>query len=214
MACVGRLPQTGLYAILNTQGRRPEDLHLAAEQTLAGGVVLLQLRDKGGDSKYRLQCALAVREACAARAVPLLINDDSGLAARAGAAGVHLGRSDGDIAAARRRLGEKAIIGASCHADLDYAGRAISAGADYVSFGRFFASNTKPHAPAADITVLTRARARLSVPVVAIGGINADNGLRLLDAGADLLAVSGAIFDQSGYTDAARALANLFHANQ
>lgn len=122
---------------------------------------------------------------------------------------MHLGRDDGDIAAARACLGPQAIVGVSCYNEFPRAAAAVGAGADYVAFGRFFPSRTKPAAVAADIELLRRARA-LPVPVAAIGGIDADNGATLVAAGADLLAVIAGVFGQPDPRAAAAAIARLY----
>lgn len=225
-----RLPQRGLYVILNAAAYRPEQAARSVIQAIAGGAVMVQFRYKnppaaresGNHKNHALETATAVLAATQAAGVPLLINDDVALAQQIGAQGVHLGRSDADIAQARELLGPHALIGATCHASVDYAAECQAAGADHVSFGRFFASQTKPDAPAATIDVLTQARQRLACPIVAIGGINADNGDRLVAAGADILAVSAAVFtattdaladklsDISATEHAARAFTKIF----
>lgn len=210
MVAASLMPPRGVYAIISAAGLTPDDLQRRATQAMDGGAVLLQYRHKGGDEASRRRGALAVLSAARAAAVPLLINDDLALAAHIGAQGVHLGRGDDSIRLARAALGPAAIIGATCHDRLDAATQALACGADYVSFGRFFASLTKPDAPAAAIETLQRARAQLACPVVAIGGINADNGASLLAAGADLLAVAGAIFQAPDARAATRELAGLF----
>jgi thiamine-phosphate pyrophosphorylase len=129
--------------------------------------------------------------------VPLIINDDAQLAKAVGADGVHLGKDDGDIANARAVLGEAAIIGVSCYNSLDRAVTAQAQGASYVAFGRFFSSNTKPLAAPAQLDTLQQAKAVIKLPIVAIGGILPSNGLALIDAGADLLAVVGGLFDNA-----------------
>ncbi len=131
------------------------------------------------------------------------------LAARAGADGVHIGKEDGAIAQARKRLGNDAIIGVSCY---DFVERAIEAqaqGATYVAFGRFFPSSSKPLAAPAKIETLQQAKLLLNIPIVAIGGILPENGAQLLAAGADLLAVIGGLFD-SQPEQSARAYQALF----
>ena len=111
---------------------------------------------------------------------------------------------------ARQRLGEEAIIGITCHSDLSLALRAQAAGADYVAFGRFFPSHTKPNAPPASIQVLQQAKAQLAIPIVAIGGINAENGQALVTAGADMLAVIHTLFASADVEAEAKALNALF----
>ncbi len=154
----------------------------------------LQYRNKTADAALRREQAIALQALCAEAGVPLLINDDAALAAQVGAAGVHLGEDDGDIAAARALLGPAAIIGASCYDALDLAERAIAAGASYVAFGAFFPTTTKVVTRRATPELLIAA-AGLDVPRVAIGGITPDNAAPLVAAGADLLAVIGSVFD-------------------
>lgn len=201
-----RLQGRGLYVI--TDGPRPDLLQVVAE-ALAGGARLLQYRDKTADHARRLAEARAIGALCAARDVPMIVNDDVALALEASAAGVHLGEDDGDIAAARATLGPDAIIGVSCY---DSAGRArqlAEAGADYLAFGAFFPSPTKPHARRASFDLL-RQTAALGLPRVAIGGITPDNGGPLIDAGADYLAVISAVFGDPDVRGAAARFAHLF----
>ncbi|GGC70592.1 thiamine-phosphate synthase [Marinobacter halophilus] len=160
---------------------------------MQGGAVLVQYRDKASTAVDRLNQASALNSLCRNAGVPLLINDDPELAKRVGAAGVHLGQDDCTLAGARALLGPDAIIGITCHHRLDLAETAKANGADYLAFGRFYTSTTKPGAPAADTNVLTDAK-ELALPVTAIGGITLDNGEPLIRAGADLLAVVGGLF--------------------
>ena len=183
----------GLYAITDNHLTPPGALLPAVEAAVHGGAVLVQYRDKGSPSAERLQQASSLNSLCRNAGVPLLINDDPGLALRVGAAGVHMGQDDGTPEHARRLLGPDAIIGITCHHRLDLARAAKAAGADYVAFGRFYPSATKAEAPPAHPDVLTQARA-LGLPVTAIGGITADNAEALIRAGADLLAVVGGLF--------------------
>lgn len=201
-----RLQGRGLYVI--TDGPRP-DLLDAVAQALAGGARLLQYRDKTDDHARRLAEARAIRALCAAHDVPMIINDDVALALEAHAAGVHLGEDDGDIAAARARLGPNAIIGVSCYDSADRAVQMARGGADYLAFGAFFPSSTKPHARRASFDLL-RQTAALGLPRVAIGGITPDNGGPLIDAGADYLAVISAVFGDPDVQSAAARFANLF----
>ncbi|KRE96506.1 thiamine-phosphate synthase [Frateuria sp. Soil773] len=200
----------GLYAI--TDGPRA-DLLDAVAQALAGGARLLQYRDKTDDAPRRRAEAAALKRLCAAHGVPLIVNDDVALAAAVQADGVHLGERDGDIAAARAVLGERAIVGASCYNSLDRARAAAAQGASYVAFGAFFASPTKPMAPHASPELL-RQSAALGVPRVAIGGITPDNGGSLIDAGADYLAVISAVFGAADVRRAARSFADLYSSHR
>jgi thiamine-phosphate pyrophosphorylase len=201
-----RLRGRGLYVI--TDGPRPNLLEVVA-LALAGGARLLQYRDKTTDHSRRLTEARAIRALCVARGVPMIINDDVALALATGAAGVHLGEDDGDVAAARAELGPEAIIGVSCYDSLDRARQLALGGADYLAFGAFFPSPTKPHARRAPFELL-RQTAALRLPRVAIGGITPDNGGSLIDAGADYLAVISAVFGDPDVRGAARRFTDLF----
>lgn len=204
-----RFPARGLYAI--TDGPRADLLDVGA-QALAGGACVLQYRDKTTNAARRHAEAVALKRLCDAHAVPLIVNDDVRLAAEAGAAGVHLGCSDGDVAAARAVLGDGAIIGVSCYDSLELARAAATAGADYVAFGAFFRSPTKPQAARASIDLLRRS-AKLGVPRVAIGGITPDNAPALVEAGADFLAVISAVFAAPDVRAAAQRFARLYPSN-
>jgi thiamine-phosphate pyrophosphorylase len=200
------LSRRGLYAI--TDGPR-DDLLAACEAALDGGATLLQYRDKTRDVERRLAEARALVASCARYAVPLIVNDDVELAAEAGAAGVHLGEDDADVASARALLGTNAIIGVSCYDSLERARMLAAAGADYLAFGAFYASPTKPNARMATLALLRDAKA-FGVPLVAIGGITVDNSAALIAAGADYLAVISAVFGVSDVRAASRSFASLF----
>ncbi len=201
-----RLSRRGLYAI--TDGPRP-DLLAAVKAALRGGAELLQYRDKTADSARRAFEARALRELCARHGVPFVVNDDVELALAAGADGVHLGEDDGDVAAARARLGTEAIIGASCYDSPARARQLAAAGADYLAFGAFFPSPTKPNARRATPDLLRAARP-FGLPLVAIGGITPDNAPPLVDAGADFLAVISGVFAQADPEAAARRYAAMY----
>ncbi|SDS58893.1 thiamine-phosphate diphosphorylase [Halopseudomonas litoralis] len=183
----------GLYAITDSALLADGKLLPYVEAALAGGARLVQYRDKSADPERRLEEAGQLRTLCEQYAAQLLINDDLELASRLNV-GVHLGRDDGSLREARQQLGPHALVGATCHASLDYAEQAVVAGASYIAFGRFFQSATKPGAPTASTSLLQEARSRFAVPVVAIGGITLDNAQPLYDAGADLLAVVHGLF--------------------
>ena len=204
-----QLPR-GLYAITDSKLLSPEHLVQAVAQAIQGGAVMIQYRDKGEDAARRLWEAQDLYNLCRPLGVPLIINDDVELARQVMADGVHLGQDDGDIAIARSVLGERTIIGISCYNELDRAIAAEAAGADYVAFGSFYASSVKPNAVRASAELLAEAKARLSIPVVAIGGINSDNGAPLVAAGADLLAVINAVFGQADVAAAASQIAKLY----
>ena len=184
----------GLYIITDGMARPPEVLAHLLEQIILGGAVLVQYRDKTRDTARRAREVAAALEVCRAHGVPLLINDDVLLARSAGADGVHLGRDDRPLREARAVLGSDAIVGVSCYADPDRALAAQDGGADYVAFGRFFASPTKPQASPASVQMLAAVRPRLRLPMAAIGGITPENAPALIAAGADLLAVVSGVF--------------------
>ena len=199
----------GVYAIYDRAALTGDRLD-AVEAVLAAGALWLQYRDKrpsAPDRRLLAELAALTRNYDA----HLIVNDDWRLAADIKADGVHLGQSDGSIIQARAALGPRAIIGVSCQDRIERARAGIAAGASYVSFGRFFPSMTKPDAPPAEPAVLEAARA-LGVPVVAIGGIHADNAAGLIAAGADLLAVSAGLFAADDPGAATAGLRRLFAA--
>jgi len=201
---------TGLYAIADSAYLTADQFVPAVRAALDGGARVIQYRDKQASAAQREAIARALIDLCRQHAVPLLINDDVALAAVVGATGVHLGRDDPDIAAARAALGDAALIGVSCYNELGRARAAQDAGADYVAFGRFFPSRTKPQAVPAAPELLRAARAVLKIPIVAIGGITPENGASLVEAGADALAVIEGVFNQPDIRAAAERYARLF----
>lgn len=200
--------EKGLYAITPEHEGSVEDLAYAVRSVLRGGATLVQYRTKSAID--RLGEATRVLAECRAFGIPLIINDDVELAVAIGADGVHLGQDDTPLNVARARLGPKAIIGVSCYDSLRLALDAERQGADYVAFGRFFPSKTKPNAPCARLETLRAAKAQLIVPIVAIGGITSENGATLVEAGADILAVIDGIFGAPDRTNAAQAFRYLF----
>jgi len=202
------LPSRGLYAI--TDGPR-SDLIEVCTAAIAGGAAMLQYRDKTRDDARRREEAAALSSLCAKSGIPLIVNDDVELAAAVGAAGVHLGEDDSDVACARARLGAEAIIGTSCYDSLERARVLAAAGADYLAFGAFYSSPTKPHARNATPALLREAKG-FGLPLVAIGGITPANGAALIDAGANYLAVISAVFGSADVRAAAREFGSLFGA--
>lgn len=190
----------GLYAIT------PENLERVADAVGSGALCALQYRNKPADAAQRLREARALAQLCRVHGVPLIVNDDIELALAVEAAGVHLGRADGDLAAARARLPGR-LLGASCYDRLDLARRAVAAGADYVAFGSVFASPTKPAAVRAPLALFAH---HLRVPKVAIGGITLNNAPQVVAAGADCLAVITDLFDAPDVAARARQYAKLF----
>jgi thiamine-phosphate pyrophosphorylase len=209
----GELLVGGLYAITPASPAAvPETVLAQAAAVLEGGARMLQYRDKHRPADERLGLARRLAGICRARGAWFVVNDDLELALAAGADGVHLGQSDGAVARARARLGAQAVIGVTCHDALHLARTAQAQGADYVAFGRFFPSTTKPDAPPASPDTLRAARAELSAPLVAIGGVTPDNGAVLLEAGAHWLAAIGALFGAPDPQAAARAFRALWGA--
>jgi len=141
----------------------------------------------------------------------LIINDDVALAATCNADGVHIGQHDTELREARTQLGPQAIIGISCYNRFELAQQAAENGADYVAFGRFYPSKTKPDAVPASLDLLHQAKQELDVPVAAIGGITVDNAAPLLEAGADMLAVVDGLFGQADIRPAAQHYQTLFN---
>jgi thiamine-phosphate pyrophosphorylase len=181
------------------------------QAALAGGVRAVQYRNKRATAAERLAQARALREATQAHDALLIVNDDVDVAIASNADGVHLGRDDGDIAAARQRL-PSGLLCASCYADLDLAQRAVAAGADAIAFGSLFASTTKPDAVHAPLELLRQARRRFpDQRIIGIGGIGATNIERVAAAGAHAAALISAIFEAPDARGAAEALLQQFN---
>ena len=203
-----KLPARGVYAI--TDGPRKnliEDVELA----VAGGVAIVQYRDKTTDHERRRSEASAILDTCRRRRVPLIINDDVDLAVEIRADGVHLGEDDMMIAEARSKLGKVAVIGVSCYDSLELAREFSTGDVDYLAFGAFFASPTKPNARRATPELLSAAK-RFQLPLVAIGGITPDNAGPLLAAGADFVAAVSGLFSTGDVKQAAQRYAALFYS--
>ena len=182
-----------LYLIspLDVDGDFPDRLTAALD---AGPVAAFQFRVKGLEQHEAARLAEPLQAICAVRDVAFIVNDDVALAKRLNADGVHLGQGDGDPRDARRELGAHAQIGVTCHASRHMAMEAGEAGADYVAFGAFYATTTKAVEHHAEPEILEWWQGMFELPCVAIGGITVDNARVLVDAGADFLAVSGAVW--------------------
>ena len=208
----------GLYAIT------PEtfDLGKLIEQVrnaIAGGASVVQYRSKLNGDITRKQ-AEALRAVTRETGTTFIVNDDCDLALSVGADGVHIGRDDGDADAisrirhrsTARTQGQSApfMIGVSCYNEFPRAESAVAAGADYIAFGSFFSSLTKPTAAHADVALIREAKARFAVPIVAIGGITVENAQQLIAAKVDAVAVITALFDAGDIELRARQFTNLF----
>jgi len=195
--------QLYLISPLDVGGAFPDRLARALD---AGDVAAFQFRVKGVDEHQAARLAEPLQRICAERNVAFIVNDSIPLAKRLGADGVHLGQKDGSVAEARERLGREAQIGVTCHDSRHLAMEAGEAGADYVAFGAFFPTATKQVEHRAEPEILTWWQSLMEIPCVAIGGITPDNCGPLVRAGADFLAVSGAVWSDEE-AEAVRALA-------
>lgn len=173
---------------------------------LGGGAAIVQYRNKTADAALRLRQARALAALVAGRGALFVVNDDADIAAAVDADGVHVGEDDATIGNARAIIGSDRLVGVSCYGTFARAPAAVAAGADYIAFGSFHPSSTKPGARRADMGLLARARS-LGVPVVAIGGITASNAQALFDAGADAVAVIADVFAHDDPADVERAAA-------
>lgn len=184
-----------LYAITDSKLMPGEKLFTGVDAALKGSCKRIQYRDKSNNAKKRLIDATKLLVLCDYHGATFIINDDVQLALQIHAHGVHLGQLDGDVKAARNLLGADAEIGVTCHDSLDLAEKAIADGANYIAFGRFFSSNTKPDASHAPLSLLSEARKKFpNTMIVAIGGITVENSRSVLAAGADTIAVCHSLF--------------------
>jgi thiamine-phosphate pyrophosphorylase len=201
----------GLYAV-TPDWNETSRLLAVTEAILRGGCRILQYRHKATNPCHRDEQAGALRNLTRQFGAALIINDDVDLALAVEADGVHLGMEDGDLTAARARLGHTRILGASCYQDLERARQAVALGASYVAFGSFFPSPTKPQAVRAGLHLLAEASA-LGVPVAAIGGITRQNAGGLIRAGADMVAIISDLYAAGDPEQAARDIIHLFPRN-
>ena len=200
----------GLYAIADTSVRQGDDLREAVTRAIQGGARLIQYRDKGHGHLHRQVEAAGLLGICRQLGVPLIINDDVDLTLTIGADGVHLGKDDADPVEVRHRLGDGAIIGVSCYNDLERARTLAKMPIDYLAFGSVYPSHIKPDAVRAELDLLRQARALFDLPLVAIGGITADNAAPLIDMGIDAVAVITDVFARKDPFEAAQRFSALF----
>ena len=201
---------TGLYAMADTSVLSEALLVPAVSLAIGSGARLVQYRSKSEDMALKEWQAVDLLHLCRGLNVPLIVNDDVDLAAAIHADGVHLGKDDGAVADARARLGDQAIIGASCYGSVALAEQAWKDGASYVAFGRFFPSSTKPFAVQTEPAILLAARQAMPLPICAIGGITTSNAATLGEAGADMLAVAQGLFGGGDVKVTASQFARLF----
>lgn len=199
----------GLYAV-TPELTDTDLLSRKVEAAVRGGARFVQYRSKMASRSLRIRQLERLIPICRRGGAGLIVNDDAEMANEVGADGVHLGVDDAAVAAARRILGAGRWIGISCYNKLQLARDAAEAGADYVAFGSFFPSTTKPGAARATPELLSQARQEIALPIVAIGGIDAGNAGLLIRAGADAVAVVSALFDAADVEAEARRLCALF----
>ena len=192
-----------LYGITDRKCLGGRSLYEQTEAALKGGVTLLQLREKNISREEFVKEAEQIKELCDRYHVPLIINDDVETALQIGAAGVHVGQKDMEASQARKRLGDNRILGVTART-MEQALRAQQDGADYLGVGAVFHTDSKKDAVDLDWNVLKEICATVDIPVVAIGGINNDNVLRLSGTGIDGVAVISGIFGQEDVENTAR----------
>ena len=203
-------PLIGLYAITPDDALLPR-LSALVGAALAGGVRLVQYRNKEAPLALRRAQASELLRICRAHGARLIINDDVWLAVEIGADGAHLGRDDGDIELARQAIGPQRLLGVSCYNDLGRVEAAVAAGADYIGIGSLFASATKPESVRASLETLREVRRRFpDLPIAAIGGITVHNAPEAIAAGADMVAVITDLFDAMDIKGRAEAFQRLF----
>ena len=199
----------GLYAI-TPETSDSNRLLRDVEAALRGGASMLQYRAKHLAPSVKANQAQALQLLCKKYRVPLIINDDAALAASMSASGVHLGSQDMHIGEAQQSLLSGMLVGVSCYDQLALAIEAEKSGADYVAFGSFFPSPTKPSAVRPALDFLREAKQTISCPIVAIGGITLDNAPSLIEAGADAVAVISALFGANDIEATAKQFSQLF----
>lgn len=199
----------GLYPVTPDDYLLPRlSAHVA--MALKGGVKILQYRNKTAPSALRRSQAAELLRICRGEGAKLIVNDHLALALEIGADGVHLGREDGDLRAAREALGPDRILGVSCYGEMARAEEAAAAGADYLAFGAVFPSATKPGAAVISLELLTQAKARFGLPVAAIGGITLERIPQLAAAGVDMAAVITDLFEAMDISSRAQAFQEAF----
>lgn len=197
-----------LYAVTNRDSSDKEFLASQVLQALEGGVTCIQLREKGLNYDDFLTEAILIKELCRSHNVPFIINDNIDIALACGADGVHLGQKDMNAKEARKLVGEKMILGVSAQTP-QQALQAEADGADYLGVGAVFGTSTKLDAKAVSFDTLKEITQSVSIPVVAIGGINKSNILRLKGSGADGVAVVSAIFSSNDVKNVCKELYKL-----
>ncbi len=201
---------SGLYAITDSRLTPPEQIKAQVQAALEAGVKIIQYREKQLPFTTQEKIARQLKQLTATYNALLIINDNVDLCLAVDADGVHLGQEDLTIEQAREKLGSHCLIGATCHGSVDLAAQAQSAGADYLAFGRFYPSSTKPDAKPAELAVISAYIQHCPLPCVAIGGITLNNAAPLIEAGFDMVAVVHDIFSQDNILDHCQRYQTLF----
>jgi len=198
----------GLYAITPDEPST-EILVSKVGQALRGGASVVQYRNKTAAPDLRREQGRSLAALCREADACFIVNDDLALALELDADGAHLGAGDGDLAVARRQLGQGKLLGASCYDRIQLAQVAAQANVDYLAFGSVFGSVTKPAAVRAPLALFAEARRRFPLPLVAIGGITLQNAAQVFAAGADAVAVISALFDAGDIAERAAGFTRL-----
>lgn len=199
----------GLYAI-TPELENTSDLLDKTRQVLEGGAQLIQYRNKSANRILLREQAGLLLQLCREYTVPLIINDYLDLTIEIGADGLHVGQHDAAIAKARNQLGDNKIIGASCYNNLGLALQAEKEGADYVAFGAFFPSLTKPNTVSVTMNLIGEAKNKITVPIIGIGGIRLTNARKVIQSGCVAIAVCNDLFQSGNIKAKAAQYAQLF----
>lgn len=203
---------SGLYAI-TPDLENTNDLLNKVQQALEGRVQLIQYRNKLANEILRRKQAKLLLQLCREYGIPLIINDHLDLAIEIDADGLHVGQDDISVTKARNQFGQDKIIGASCYNNLDLAVQAEKEGADYVAFGAFFSSLTKPNTISVTMDLVDQAKKRISLPIVAIGGIKLANARTVIQGGCAAVAVCNDLFHTENIKATAIQYSQLFAEN-
>lgn len=199
----------GLY-LVTPDWDDTEALIKATEIALAAGVSLLQYRHKTATGELRLEQASALLKLCRQYDVPFIVNDHIDLCVALDADGIHVGGTDASVAAVRSLIGKNKILGASCYGDFSLAEQAQIAGASYVAFGGFYPSRVKKYEVSTQVSIVSKAKSDLMLPVCVIGGMTPENARPLVKEGADMVAAISSVYGATDVATAAREFASLF----
>ncbi|WBW99689.1 thiamine phosphate synthase [Oceanirhabdus sp. W0125-5] len=197
-----------LYLVTDEDIIGDRDFYKTIEEVIKVGVSIVQLREKKLSSRDFYEKAIKLKELCEKYKVPLIINDRVDIAIAADAHGIHIGQSDLPLSIVRRMVGEEKIVGVSVRT-VEQAIAAQEGGADYIGVGAMYTTSTKTDTVSVSIEQLRRIKEAVSIPIVAIGGINKDNGKVLMDTGINGLAVVSAILGKENVGEATRGLVNI-----